>query len=55
MLFQVLSSSRLGLNKSQGLKYQFGGKIFVAAMEGSGWRNPFSIVNFLKKLVFQCN
>jgi hypothetical protein len=33
------------LDKSHGLKYQFGGKIFVVAIEGSGW----------KKSIFYCS
>jgi hypothetical protein len=32
------------LDKSLDLKYQFGGKTFVAAMKGSEWKNSFSIV-----------
>jgi len=32
------------LDKSNGLKYEFGGKIFVVSIEGSGWKNPFFIV-----------
>jgi hypothetical protein len=32
------------LDLSQGLKYEFGGKTFITAMERSEWKNPFLIV-----------